>query len=127
MKKLITFLVFSVAISSSLFAQKNQDKKVAKRVATYIETIESKISLSSEEKTQITTFKKAHTEALFKINEEHKDNAALKKEKRKEINKKFSTALKEAFGKDRSKEIIKASKKKKKAKKAKKGKKKKKQ
>ena len=42
MKKIILFLVFSIAISGSLFAQKNQDKKIEKKINAYIKTIESK-------------------------------------------------------------------------------------
>ena len=124
MKKVIIFLVFSIAISSSLFAQKSEDKKTQKRVDAYIETIESKITLSNEEKEKIIALKKEHTKTFFEIKSEYQD-IAEQKEKRKENNKKFNASLKEAFGKERSQEIKKAAKKEKGTKKKKKGKKKK--
>ena len=114
MKKALLFLVFTVAISGSLFAQKNQDKKIQKKVDAYIETVESKITLSSEEKEKITELKTAHTEASLKIIAKYKSKTELteeKKQARKDLNKKFSKSLIEAFGKERAQEIKKASKK----------------
>ena len=119
MKKAILFLVFTVAISGSLFAQKNQDEKIQKRVDTYIETVESKITLSNEEKEKIIELKTAHTEASLKIIAKYKGKTELaeeKKQARKELNKGFNKSLVEAFGKERAKEIRTAAKKAKKAK-----------
>ena len=65
MKKLILFLVLSIVVSGSLFAQKNQDKKIEKRVNAYVEAIESKITLSSEEKEKIIALKKQQSLPLL--------------------------------------------------------------
>ena len=116
MKKVLVFLVFSVVLSSSLFAQKNGDKKIQKRVDSYVEAVESKITLSKEEKEKLIVLKTEQTKSSFQIIAEHKGTPELKV-KRKESNKKYSLALKEAFGKERAKEIVKASKRKKKNKK----------
>jgi hypothetical protein len=116
MKKVILFLVFSVVISGSLFAQKNAGKKLQKRTDAYIALVESKISLSKEEKEKLIVLKTEHTKSSSQINAEFKGTPELKV-KRKESNKKFSLALKKAFGKERSQEIMKAAKRKKKNKK----------
>lgn len=117
MKKSILLLVFTVTISSSLFAQKNQDKKIQKNVDTYMEIVESKITLFSEEKEKITELKTEHTKAYIEITNKYKGKTDLTEEKKqaiKEINKKYSQSLIEAFGKERAKEIKEASKKEKK-------------
>jgi hypothetical protein len=113
MKKVILFLAFTVAMSSSLFAQKNLDKKVD----AYVETVASKIALSSKEKETLKTLKVVHMKATLVINKKYEKGTSELKEGRKESNKKFSKALIEAFGKERALEIKKASKKKKKKKK----------
>lgn len=111
MKKIILFLVFTVSISGTLFAQKNIDKKVN----AYVKTIESKTTLTAEEKTKILELKKEHLISIAQVTKDFKGKPEFK-EKRKESNKKFSAALVEAFGKERAKEIKVASKKKKKKK-----------
>tara|TARA_R110001592_G_scaffold282614_2_gene550374 strand:- start:957 stop:1307 length:351 start_codon:yes stop_codon:yes gene_type:complete len=116
MKKVILFLVFSVVVSGSLFAQKNADKKLQRHTDAYITRVESKITLSKEEKEKLIVLKNEHTKSSFQITSEHKGTPELKVN-RKENNKKFSLALKEAFGKERAQEIKKASKRKKKKKK----------
>lgn len=113
MKKVILFLVFSVVISSSLFAQKNQDKKVN----AYVEAVESKTTLTSKEKETIIALKTVHVKATSEINEKYEKGSEELKEKRRESNKEFSKSLTKAFGKQRAKEIMNASKKKKKNKK----------
>lgn len=112
MKKIILFLVFAITLSSSLIAQKNVDKKVN----AYVKTIESKTTLTSEEKTKILALKKEHLISIAQVTKDFKGKPEFK-EKRKESNKKFSVALVKAFGKERAKEIKAASKKKKKKKK----------
>mgnify|MGYP003648890516 FL=1 len=116
MKKVILFLVFSVVVSGSLFAQKNADKKLQKRTDAYIARVESKITLSKEEKEKLIVLKNEHTKSSFQITSEHKGTPELKV-KRKERKMQFSKSLTEAFGKKRAKEIKKASKRKKKKKK----------
>ena len=116
MKKIILFLVLSVVVSGSLFAQKNADKKIQKRTDAYVTLVESKITLTEEEKEKLIELKKEHTKSSFQITAEYKGKPELKA-KRKESNKKFSAALKKAFGKERAQEIVKASKKNKKNKK----------
>ena len=111
MKKTILFLVFSIALSSSLFAQKDLDKKVDKKVNAYIEIVESKLPLSTEEKKTLVLLKKAHVKATFEINEKYEKGTAALKDKRKANNKKFSKSLSKAFGKERAQEIKEASKK----------------
>lgn len=106
MKKIILFLVFTVTISGSLFAQKNVDK----RVNAFVKTIESKTTLTSEEKYKILELKKEHLISIAQITKEFKGKPEFKK-KRKEANKTFNTALVNSFGKDRAKEIKVASKK----------------
>ncbi|MEO9570717.1 MAG: hypothetical protein ABJH82_01230 [Polaribacter sp.] len=113
MRKLVILLVFTLTMSSSLFAQKNIDKKVN----AYVETIESKIQLSSKEKETLKTLKVAHMKATSEISKNYEKGTPELKEKRKENNKKFTKALTEAFGKEKAKEITSASKKKKKKKK----------
>lgn len=119
MKNIILFLVFSISISSSLFAQKNANNKLQKRTDAYVQAVEGKITLTSEEKEKIISLKKEHLTSFFKISTDYKGKPELK-EKRKEANKQFSAALNEAFGKERAKEIINASKKNNKKKKKKK-------
>ena len=119
MKKVLVFLVFSVVLSSSLFAQKNGDKKIQKRVNSYVEAVESKITLSKEEKEKLIVLKTEQTKSSSEITAQYKGTPELKA-KRKESNKEYSKALSKAFGKDRAKEIISASKKNKKNKKNKK-------
>lgn len=116
MKKVILFLVFSIAMSSSIFAQKKMDKKIQQRTDSYIEAVESKITLSSEEKAKIIVLKKEHLKTVFQISADYKGKPELK-EKRKESNKMFNKSITKAFGKERAKEIINASKKVKKKKK----------
>lgn len=118
MKKLILFLVLSIVVSGSLFAQKNVDKKIEKLTDKYIALVESKITLAEKEKEKLIVLKKEHTKSSFQITAEHKGTPKLK-EKRKEINKKYSRSLIDAFGKERALEIRKAAKKKKKNKKKK--------
>jgi len=113
MKKLILFLVFTITLSSSLFAQKNTEKKIN----TYIETVASKVQLSSKEKDALKTLKVAHMKATLEVSEKYEKGSVELKEARKENNKKFSKGLVDAFGKERAQEIKKASKKKKKKKK----------
>ena len=108
MKKII-FFFFSIAFSSSLLAQKNVDKKLN----TYLEIIEGKITLTSTEKTKILELKKDHLISLTQVIKNYKGKPGFG-EKRKKINRKFNAALVEAFGKERVKEINTASKKKKK-------------
>ena len=116
MKKIVVLLIFSLAINSSLFAQKNLDKKVN----SYVETVESKTTLTSKEKETITAFKKTHLMAIAEISKNYEKGSSELKEKRRESNKQFSKSLTEAFGKQRAKEIVSASKKNKKNKKKKK-------
>ena len=116
MKKVILFFVFSIVLSGSLFAQKGADKKIQKRIDSYISLVESKITLTKEEKEKLIVLKTEQTKSSFQITAEHKGTPELKV-KRKESNKKYSLALTEAFGKERAKEIVKASKRKKKNKK----------
>jgi hypothetical protein len=111
MKKTILLFVFSIAMCSSLFAQENSNKKIAERVNSYIETIESKITLTDEEKKTIVTLKEAHAVAFMEIKEKYEKGSEEQKEKRKENNKEFSKSLNKALGKDRAKEIISAAKK----------------
>ena len=111
MKKTIVLLVFSIAMCSSLFAQKNSDKKIDKRVNSYLETVESKITLSDEEKNTLITLRKAHAIAFYEIKEKYEQGSAENKEKRRENNREFSKSLNKAFGKARAKEIINASRK----------------
>jgi hypothetical protein len=113
MKKVLLFIVFTLVMSSSLFAQKNIEKKVN----TYVETVASKITLSSKEKEPLITLKFAQMLSAFEISKKYKKGTPELKEQRKESNKKFSKALAKAFGKERAQEIKKASKKKKKKKK----------
>ncbi|WP_298946197.1 hypothetical protein [uncultured Polaribacter sp.] len=108
MKKIILFLVFTISISGTLFAQKNIDKKVN----AFVKTIESKTTLTSKEKTKILELKKEHLISIAQVTKDFKGKPEFK-EKRKESNKKFSAALVEAFGKERAKEVMKAAKKKK--------------
>lgn len=115
MKKIILFLVLSVVVSGSLFAQKNADKKIQKSTDAYIAKVESKITLTEEEKEKLIVLKTEHTKSSFQITSNYKGTPELKV-KRKESNKKYSKALKDAFGKERALEITKASKKKKKKK-----------
>jgi len=120
MKKLIILLVFSLAINSSIFAQKSQEQKIERKVLAYIEAVESKTTITSEEKETITVLKKEHLNAIAEIGEKYEKGSDDLKAKRKESNKKYSKALSKAFGKERAKEIISASKKNKKNKKKKK-------
>ncbi|WP_405562462.1 hypothetical protein [Polaribacter sp. Asnod6-C07] len=112
MKKIILFLVFTVAMISSSFAQKNIEKKVN----TYVETVASKITLSSKEKETLKTLKAAQMQSAFEINKKYEKGTPELKEQRKASNKDFSKALIKAFGKERAQEIRKAAKKKKKKK-----------
>ncbi|SDS22780.1 hypothetical protein SAMN05216503_2384 [Polaribacter sp. KT25b] len=112
MKKVILFLVFSLVLSGSLFAQKNIEKKVN----TYVETVASKITLSSKEKETLKTLKVAQMQSAFEINKKYEKGTPELKEQRKASNKDFSKALIKAFGKERAQEIKKASKKNKKKK-----------
>jgi hypothetical protein len=112
MKKVILFLVFSVVLSGSLFAQKNIEKKVN----TYVETVASKITLSSKEKETLKTLKTAQMQSAYEINKKYEKCTPELKEQIKVSNKDFSKALIKAFGKERAKEIRKAAKKKKKKK-----------
>ncbi|MEH1006471.1 hypothetical protein VDP25_01915 [Winogradskyella sp. ECml5-4] len=107
MKKTILFVVFSIAMCTSLFAQKNVDKKVN----AYVEAVESKITLTSEEKATLITLKEAHVKAVSEVNEKYEKGSEELKAKRKESNKEFSKSLNKAFGKERAKEIKNASKK----------------
>ncbi|REE08740.1 hypothetical protein DFQ09_106207 [Winogradskyella pacifica] len=107
MKRTILLLVFTIALTSSLFAQKNTDKKVN----AYIETVESKITLTDEEKATLITLKTAHANAVSEINGKYEKGSEELKAKRKENNKEFSKGLNSAFGKERAKEIKAASKK----------------
>ena len=113
MKKVLLFLAFTVAMSGSLFAQKNLEKKVN----TYVETVASKITLSSKEKETLKTLKTAQMQSAFEINKKYEKGTPELKEQRKVSNKEFSKALIKAFGKERAQEIKKASKKNKKKKK----------
>ena len=105
MKKSILLLVFSIVMSSSLFAQKNMDAKVDKKVNTYIERVESKITLTSEEKETLTTLIITHTKASFETNKNFEKGSEELKAKRKENNQKYGKSLNKAFGKERAKEI----------------------
>ena len=116
MKKTIVLLVFSIAMCSSLFAQKNADKKIDQKVSAYVEAVESKLTLTSEEKETLITIKEAQVKASFEINAKYEKGSEELKEKRKESNKEFSKSLNKAFGKDRAKEIKLASRKNKKKK-----------
>ncbi|MFD1016063.1 hypothetical protein [Winogradskyella rapida] len=116
MKKTILLLVFSIALSSSLFAQQDVDKKVE----AYITRVESKITLTSEEKATLITLNTEHAKAGLEINDTYEKGSEELKAKRKENNKRYGKALKEAFGKERAKEIKMAAKKNKKGKKKKK-------
>ena len=113
MKKVILFLVFSVVLSGSLFAQ----KKIEKKVNTYVETVASKITLSSKEKETLKTLKVAQMQSSLEINKKYEKGTPELKEQRKASNKEFSKALIKAFGKERAQEIKKAAKRKKKKKK----------
>ena len=114
MRKELVLLVFTLTMSSSLFAQKNIDKKVT----NFVKKIESKITLTAQEKTKILALKKEHMISFAEITKKFKGKPEFK-EKRKASNKKFSKALTEAFGKERALEISKAAKKDKKKKKKK--------
>ncbi|WP_055444443.1 hypothetical protein [Lacinutrix himadriensis] len=118
MKKAILLLVFSLAVFSSSFAQKAE-----KKVNAYIEAVESKTTLTSQEKETLIALKTKHVEATSEISQNYEKGSEELKAKRKESNKAFSQALKDAFGKERAQEIKAASKKEKGAKKGKKGKK----
>jgi len=107
MKKVLLFLIFTVTMSGSLFAQKNLDKKVD----AYVETVASKVQLSSKEKETLKTLKVVHMKAALEISKKYEKGTPGLKEGRKESNKQFSKALIEAFGKERALEIKKASKK----------------
>ncbi|WP_299098231.1 hypothetical protein [uncultured Winogradskyella sp.] len=111
MKKSILFLVFSIALSSSLFAQSDLDSKIEKKVNAYIERVESKVTLTAEEKETLRTLNTAHAKASLEINETYEKGSDELKAKRKENNKTYGKALKEAFGDERAKEIKNASKK----------------
>ena len=111
MKKTILLLVFSIALSSSVFAQKNSGAKIDKRVNAYIETVESKITLTDKEKATLISLRKAHATSLYEINEKYEKGSEELKEQRKLNNKEFSSSLTKAFGKERAKEIKNASKK----------------
>ncbi|QXP63023.1 MULTISPECIES: hypothetical protein [unclassified Polaribacter] len=115
MKKVILFLVFSVAMSSSIFAQEKMDKKIQKKVDSYVETVASKITLSKEEKEKLIVIKTEQTISSSEITAKYKGTPELK-EQRKASNKKFSKDLIKAFGKERALEIKKASRKNKKKK-----------
>ena len=108
MKKIIVLLVFTVAISNSLFAQKNQGKKTEKKINAYIEAIESKLTLTVEEKVKIIALKTESIEVSNELSKRYKGKTELKEEKKaakKEIKKNYSKSLIEAFGKDRANEI----------------------
>jgi len=118
MKKVILLFVFSLAVCSSSFAQ-----KIEKKVNAYITAVESKTTLTSQEKETLITLKTKHAEAIADISANYEKGSDELKAKRKESNKAFSQGLKDAFGKERAQEIKSASKKEKGAKKGKKGKK----
>ena len=111
MKKTILLLVFSIAMCSSLFAQNTTDKKIDKRVNAFVEAVEDNLKITDEEKKTIVTLRKGHAIAFFEINEKYEKGSAEIKEHRKENNKEFSKLLTIAFGKNRAKEIMNASKK----------------
>ncbi|MFD2542314.1 hypothetical protein ACFSSB_08285 [Lacinutrix gracilariae] len=116
MKKTILLLVFSIALSSSVFAQSDVDKKVE----SYIARVESKLTLTSEEKETLVALNTEHAKATLEINDTYEKGSEELKAKRKANNQKYGKALKEAFGKERAKEIKMAAKKNKKGKKKKK-------
>ena len=118
MKKTILLLVvFSIAISSSVFAQKKSDQKIDKKVNAYIERVESKLTLTNEEKETLTALNEAHVKATLEINEKYEKGSEELKAKRKENNKTYGKSLKDAFGSERAKEIKNAARKNKKNKK----------
>lgn len=112
MKKRLLFLASFIAISGSLFAQQNLDKKVNQ----YIERVEAKISLTSEEKETLKTLNSELLTASLEISKNYEKGSEELKAKRKENNKKYGKALIEAFGAERAKEIKNAARKKKKKK-----------
>ncbi|MBF8148759.1 hypothetical protein ITJ86_02550 [Winogradskyella sp. F6397] len=111
MKKTIVLLVLSIAMCSTVFAQKNLEKRIDKRVDTYVERVESNMTLSDKEKKTLVSLREAHAIAFYEIKEKYEKGSAENKEKRKENNREFARSLNEAFGKARAKEIKNASRK----------------
>ena len=105
MKKSILLLVFTIVMSSSLFAQKNMDSKIDTKVTTYIERVESKITLTDQEKETLIALITKHAKASLELNKVYEKGSEELKAERKENNKRYSRSLRDTFGAERAKEI----------------------
>ena len=108
MKHLIVLLVLGFAINVSVMGQKKYAPNIVKNASTYVERVESNITLSKAEKEILLKFKCEHTNGYSIANKTLKGKPGYD-EKRKELNKNFANSLEKAFGKKRSLEIRKAS------------------
>ncbi|SFB93702.1 hypothetical protein SAMN04489722_101306 [Algibacter lectus] len=110
--KVLLSLYFLFGMSIMVNAQSPNDEQSRKGAARFVQNLEKEITLTTEEIEKIKEFKFVHISNLKQVNQKYKETPEFKA-KRQEATKIYNRALVKAFGNERAKEIIKASKKKK--------------
>lgn len=110
MKKRIVALVFGLLINVSVMAQSKAEKRALKVTNKKIEKIEAVTELSELEKKTYRELNQAYLIKHFEIEKYKETDPAQFKTEIRINNKAFMTKLTEVLGKERAKEIIKASK-----------------
>jgi hypothetical protein len=105
-------LCFLFGMSIIINAQSGDELKSRKGATRFVKNLEEHITLTSEESEKVIEFKFTHISNLKQVNKTYKDTPEFKA-KRQEATKIYNRALVKAFGPERAKEIIQASKRKK--------------